>query len=85
MKYMRLIIVITFISSCVSENEISVRNNKNEVIAIYNTVPTNIGTALPDNIIGRVIMAKPKNACKRIKPPPSYFNEIDYQWIVIIR
>ena len=85
MKYMRLIIAITFISSCVSENEISVRNNKNEVIAIYNSVPTNIGTALPDNIIGRVIMAKPKNACKRIKPPPSYFNEIDYQWIVIIR
>ena len=85
MKYMRLIIVITFISSCVSENEISVRNNKNEVIAIYNSVPTNIGTALPDDIIGRAIMAKPKNACKRIKPPPSYFNKIDYQWIVIIR
>ena len=85
MKNITLIILITFINNCLSESEISVRNNKNKVIAIYNSVPTNFGTALPDNIIGRAIMAKPKHACKRIKPPPSYFNEIDYQWIVIIR
>ena len=85
MKYIRLIILITFINNCLTESEVSVRNNKNEVIAIYNSVPTNIGSALPDNIIGRAIMAKPRHACKRIKPPPSYFNKIDYQWITIIR
>ena len=83
--FIYLIKLAIIISITYAESEVYVRNQNDEIIAIFNSIPTQFGTLVPNNLIGRAIMANPKNACKRIKPPPYYLNEIDYQWFVVIR
>ena len=86
MQYIINILLLTStLGSCYAGSEICVKNKEYETISSFNLVPTNIGTPLPDSLTGRAIMANPENACKKIRSPPKYFNENDYQWFVVIR
>ena len=55
--FIYLIKLAIIISITYAESEVYVRNQNDEIIAIFNSIPTQFGTLVPNNLIGRAIMA----------------------------